>query len=52
MSSDDSEDQLMKMMQGMMNTLLSKEVLYPSLTDLCKQVGVCVCVCVCGLMTI
>lgn len=31
------EEQMMKMMEGMMSTLLSKEVLYPSLMDLCKQ---------------
>ena len=38
LSSEEGEDQLMKMMQGMMSTLLSKEVLYPSLKELCKQV--------------
>ena len=37
-SEEEGEDGLMKMMQGMMTTLLSREVLYPSLTDLCKQV--------------
>ena len=38
LGSEEGEDQLMKMMQGMMSTLLSKEVLYPSLKELCKQV--------------
>ena len=37
LGSEEGEDQLMKMMQGMMSTLLSKEVLYPSLKELCKQ---------------
>ncbi len=36
----EDEDQFMKMMQGMMSTLLSKEVLYPSLVELRKQVGI------------
>ena len=40
LGSEEGEDQLMKMMQGMMSTLLSKEVLYPSLKELCKQVSV------------
>jgi hypothetical protein len=39
LGSEEGEDQLMKMMQGMMSTLLSKEVLYPSLKELCKQVN-------------
>lgn len=39
LGSDEGEDHFMKMMQGMMSTLLSKEVLYPSLVDLCKQVS-------------
>lgn len=39
LGSEEGEDQLMKMMQGMMSTLLSKEVLYPSLKELCKQVS-------------
>lgn len=38
LGSEEGEDNFMKMMQGMMSTLLSKEVLYPSLVDLCKQV--------------
>ena len=38
LGSEEGEDQLMKMMQGMMSTLLSKDVLYPSLKELCKQV--------------
>ena len=38
LGSEEGEDQLMKMMQGMMSTLLSKDVLYPSLMELCKQV--------------
>ena len=38
LGSEEGEDQLMKMMQGMMATLLSKDVLYPSLKELCKQV--------------
>lgn len=29
---------LVKMMEGMMGTLLSRDVLYPSLTEICKQV--------------
>jgi len=44
--SEESEDQFMKMMQGMMSTLLSKDVLYPSLAELRKQVGWRACVCV------
>ena len=28
----------MKVMEGMMSTLLSRDVLYPSINDLCKQV--------------
>ena len=39
LGSEEGEDQLMKMMQGMMATLLSKDVLYPSLKELCKQVN-------------
>ena len=39
LGSEEGEDQLMKMMQGMMSTLLSKDVLYPSLKELCKQVS-------------
>ena len=35
---DSSEEGLMKMMEGMMSTLLSKEILYPSLQDLVSQV--------------
>ena len=38
LGSEEGEDGLMKVMQGMMATLLSRDVLYPSLTDLCKQV--------------
>ncbi len=34
----EGEEQVIKMMEGMMNTLLSKDVLYPSLVDFCKQV--------------
>ncbi|XP_064396190.1 peroxisomal biogenesis factor 19-like [Halichondria panicea] len=36
-ASEEDDDQLLKMMQGMMSSLLSKDVLYPSLTELCKQ---------------
>ena len=36
---DGTEDGIMAAMQGMMNTLLSKEVLYPSLLDFCNQVS-------------
>ena len=36
-SSEDGEDGLMKAMSGMMDQLLSKDVLYPSLVDLCAQ---------------
>ena len=43
LGSEEGEDQLMKMMQGMMSTLLSKEVLYPSLKELCKQVSQVTC---------
>ena len=32
------EEGLVKMMEGMMGTLLSRDVLYPSLTEICKQV--------------
>ena len=39
LGSEEGEDHFMKMMQGMMSTLLSKDVLYPSLVDLCKQVS-------------
>ena len=35
---DSGEEGLMKMMEGMMSTLLSKEILYPSLQDLVSQV--------------
>ena len=41
LGSEEGEDHFMKMMHGMMSTLLSKEVLYPSLVDLCKQVQYC-----------
>ena len=34
----EGEEHVIKMMDGMMNTLLSKDVLYPSLVDFCKQV--------------
>ena len=37
LNSEDGEEGLMRAMQGMMSTLLSKEVLYPSLKDLCEQ---------------
>ena len=37
LNSEEGEEGLMRAMQGMMNTLLSKEVLYPSLKDLCEQ---------------
>ena len=33
------EEGLVKMMEGMMGTLLSREVLYPSLSEICKQVS-------------
>ncbi len=36
----EDDDELLKMMQGMMSSLLSKDVLYPSLIELCKQVTV------------
>lgn len=35
---EDGEEGLVKMMEGMMGTLLSRDVLYPSLTEICKQV--------------
>ena len=35
---DSGEEGLLKMMEGMMSTLLSREVLYPSLQDLVSQV--------------
>lgn len=35
---DSNEEGLLKMMEGMMSTLISKEVLYPSLQDLVSQV--------------
>ena len=41
LNSEDNEDQLLKMMQGMMSSLLSRDVLYPSLMELCKQVSLC-----------
>ena len=46
----EGEEQVMKMMEGMMKTLLSKDVLYPSLADFCKQVHlhVHICTCTCG----
>ena len=34
------EEGLVKMMEGTMGTLLSCDVLYPSLTEICKQVRV------------
>lgn len=34
----EGEEQVLNMMENMMGTLLSKEVLYPSLVDFCKQV--------------
>ena len=37
LNSEEGEEGLMRAMQGMMNTLLSKDVLYPSLKDLCEQ---------------
>ena len=53
LGSEEGEDQMMKMMEGMVNQLLSKEVLHPSLSDLTKQVRPCrgwhcVCVRACG----
>ena len=48
LGSEESEDQFMKVMQGMMSTLLSKDVLYPSLAELRRQVsGACVRPCTC-----
>ena len=38
-SEEEEGDSLMKVMGEMMNTLLSKDVLYPSLSDLCRQVS-------------
>ena len=35
---EEGEEGLVKMMEGMMGTLLSRDVLYPSLTEICKQV--------------
>ena len=40
---EDGEDGLVKMMEGMMGTLLSRDVLYPSLTEICKQVYLLCC---------
>ena len=34
----EGEEHVLSMMESMMNTLLSKDVLYPSLMDFCKQV--------------
>ena len=36
---EEGEEQLMRVMEGMMDTLLSRDLLYPSLTEICKQVG-------------
>ena len=38
LESTDSDEGIMKAMESMMGTLLSKEVLYPSIKDLCSQV--------------
>ena len=38
---EEEEEKLIKMMQGMMSSLLSKDVLYPSLKELCKPVSHC-----------
>ena len=38
---EEGEEGLVKMMEGMMSTLLSRDVLYPSLSDICKQVYMC-----------
>ena len=42
-NSEEGEDQFLMMMQGMMSTLLSKDVLYPSLMELRKQVDIRYC---------
>ncbi len=38
LNAEGGEDSLMQVMEGVMSTLLSKDVLYPSLSDLCSQV--------------
>ena len=38
---DSIDEGLLKMMEGMMSTLLSREVLYPSLQDFVRQVQYC-----------
>lgn len=38
LGAEGTEDSLMQVMEGVMSTLLSKDVLYPSLSDLCSQV--------------
>ena len=35
---EEGEEGIVKMMEGMMSTLLSRDVLHPSLTEICKQV--------------
>ena len=34
-------EELVKVMEGMMSSLLSRDILYPSIDDLCSQVGKC-----------
>ncbi len=38
LSAEGGEDSLVQVMEGVMSTLLSKEVLCPSLSELCSQV--------------
>lgn len=36
---EEGDEQLMKLMEGMMGMLVSKDVLYPSLMELCNRVS-------------
>ena len=36
---EEEEEGLLRAMEGMMGTLLSRDVLYPSLTEICRQVS-------------
>lgn len=40
MGMEDGQEGFMPMMQGMMKSLLSKEILYPSLKELSKKVSI------------
>ena len=41
MGIEDGQDGFMPMMQGMMKSLLSKDILYPSLKELSQKVSFC-----------